>query len=122
MVFPFSCKLARKIAALTPDMIERCYRALVDRLPRLYADHRSPGNPYPVAVTMAHVTDRQGALEALKRHASSLDRVHKCPVDGGYTGKPFAKAIEERLVATQETRRQLVEFAGSMARNAARRG
>jgi transposase len=71
------------------------------------------GLPHAIAVTTANVTDRQGALEALKRNASSLDRVHSVLVDGGYTGKPFAKAIEERLGATVQVakRRELRTFA-----------
>lgn len=52
------------------------------------------GFPHAVAVTTADVTDRQGALLALKRCANSLQDVQSVLADGGYVGKPFAEAVK----------------------------
>jgi hypothetical protein len=43
------------------------------------------GLPHAVAVTMADVTDRQGALQAFKRCKSSLNQVQRVLTDSGYT-------------------------------------
>lgn len=53
------------------------------------------GLPHAVAVTTAEVTDRKGALQALKRCKSSLGRVQSVLCDNGYTGKPFAQGVQE---------------------------
>ncbi len=53
------------------------------------------GLPHAVAVTTAEVTDRKGALQALKRCKSSLGRVQSVLCDSGYTGKPFAQGVQE---------------------------
>jgi len=58
------------------------------------------GLPHAVAVTTAEVTDRAGALQAIERCAPRLDRVCSVLVDGGYTGAPFAKSVQEKLGAT----------------------
>lgn len=58
------------------------------------------GLPHAIAVTTADVTDRKGALEAIDRCASNLDQVRSVLVDGGYTGQPFAQAIQDKLGAT----------------------
>lgn len=58
------------------------------------------GFPHAIAVTTADVTDRSGALQAIERCASNLDKVRSMIVDGGYSGKPFANAVREKLGAT----------------------
>lgn len=58
------------------------------------------GLPHAIAVTTAEVTDRQGALQAMDRCAANLTRVESVLVDGGYTGRPFAEAVKEKLGAT----------------------
>ena len=58
------------------------------------------GLPHAVAVTTADVTDRNGALAAIDRCKPNLESVKSVLVDGGYTGKPFADAVMERLEAT----------------------
>ncbi|WP_207306661.1 IS5 family transposase [Xanthomonas oryzae] len=55
------------------------------------------GFPHAVAVTTAEVTDRQGALEALKRCRSGLGRVKSLLCDSGYTGDPFAEGVQDLL-------------------------
>jgi transposase len=51
------------------------------------------GLPHAIAVTTANVTDRQGALDAIKQHSTHLSAVTSFLVDGGYTGKPFAESV-----------------------------
>ena len=58
------------------------------------------GLPHAIAVTTANVTDRKGALEALKKHKTSLSKVTHVLADGGYTGKPFANGVQEILGAS----------------------
>lgn len=58
------------------------------------------GLPHAITVTTADVTDRSGALQAIDRCRSNLDRVESVLVDGGYTGQPFADGIKQRLEAT----------------------
>jgi transposase len=58
------------------------------------------GLPHAVAVTTAEVTDRNGALAAFDRCPDSLKEVKSVLVDGGYTGKPFAEAVQDKLEAT----------------------
>ena len=53
-----------------------------------------------IAVTTAHVTDRKGALEAMKKHTTSLSKMTHVLADGGYTGQPFADGVQEILGAT----------------------
>ena len=55
------------------------------------------GLPHAVAVTTANVTDRNGALQALKRCKANLASVQSVLCDGGYTGKPFAQVVRETL-------------------------
>jgi transposase len=70
------------------------------------------GLPHALAVTTADVTDRSGALAAINRCGSNLNQVESVLVDGGYTGQPFAQAIEQRLEATVQVakRSQLHAF------------
>ena len=55
------------------------------------------GFPHAVAVTTAEVTDRKGALQALKRCKPNLGRVQSVLCDSGYTGEPFALGVHEAL-------------------------
>ncbi len=58
------------------------------------------GLPHAIAVTTAEVTDRKGALEALARCAPHLQQVQSILADGGYTGQPFAQAVQQAIGAT----------------------
>ena len=71
------------------------------------------GLPHAVAVTTADVTDRAGALQAIARCAPELNEVRSLLVDGGYTGEPFATAVQEKLRATVQVakRNELHAFA-----------
>lgn len=71
------------------------------------------GLPHAVAVTTAEVTDRKGALLALERRKGELSDVQTVLVDGGYTGEPFAQAVEKLLGAQVEVakRSELHKFA-----------
>ena len=55
------------------------------------------GLPHAVAITTAEVTDRKGALAALKRCKPTLSRVQKLLCDSSYTGQPFAQGIKDIL-------------------------
>jgi transposase len=55
------------------------------------------GFPHAVAVSTAQVTDRQGALQALRRSKAQLQRVQSLLADGGYVGAPFAQEVREIL-------------------------
>ena len=55
------------------------------------------GLPHAIAVTTAEVSDREGALQALKRCKPNLRRVQSLLCDGGYSGKPFAEGVREIL-------------------------
>ena len=60
------------------------------------------GLPHPIHVTTANVTDRAGGLAMFDRHRDGLSQARKVLVDGGYTGKPFAAAVQSLLGATVE--------------------
>ena len=53
-------------------------------------------------ITTANVTDRAGALAMFDQHRDGLSQVRNVLVDGGYTGKPFAAAVQGMLGATVE--------------------
>ena len=53
------------------------------------------GLPHVVAVTTAEVTDRKGALQALRRCKPGLSRVQNLLCDGGYVGQPFALGVRD---------------------------
>ena len=55
------------------------------------------GLPHAVAVTTAEVTDRKGALQALRHGKDTLGQVSSVLVDGGYTGRPFERGVREIL-------------------------
>lgn len=66
------------------------------------------GLAHAVAVTTAGVTDRKGALQAIKRCKGSLGKVQSILTDSGYTGEPFAEGVREILgeqVTVQVARR-----------------
>ena len=71
------------------------------------------GLPHAIAVTTANVTDRNGAIEMVKKNKQNLSQVESSLVDGGYSGEPFAEAIKELLGATVEVvkRSELHKFA-----------
>ena len=60
------------------------------------------GLPHAIHVTTADVTDRAGALAMFDRRRADLSQVQKVLVDGGYTGKPFATAVQGLLGASVE--------------------
>ena len=64
-------------------------------------------------MTTANVTDREGALEMLKRYAPKLRNIVKVLCDGGYTGEKFAKAVTAMIDAEVEIakRREQGKFA-----------
>ena len=53
-------------------------------------------------MTTADVTDRAGALAMFDRRRDDLSLVRNVLVDGGYTGKPFAPAVQGLLGASVE--------------------
>ncbi len=53
-------------------------------------------------MTTADVTDRAGALVMFDENRSGRNQVRKVLVDGGYTGKPFATAVQGLLGAAVE--------------------
>jgi transposase len=55
------------------------------------------GLPHAVSITTANVTDRQGALQALKRCKPRLNKVQSLLCDSSYTGEPFTKGVQETL-------------------------
>ena len=55
------------------------------------------GLPHAVAVTTAEVTDRKGALQAIRRCKASLSKVQRVLADAGYVGEPFALGVREIL-------------------------
>ena len=62
----------------------------------------TPGLPHGIHVTTADVTDRAGALAMFDENRADLSQVQKVLVDGGYTGKPFATAVQSLLGAAVE--------------------
>lgn len=55
------------------------------------------GLPHAVAVTTAEVTDRKGALQALKRGKPALGRVLSLLADAGYASAPFVQGVRDIL-------------------------
>jgi transposase len=51
------------------------------------------GLPHAIAVTTAEVTDRQGALNAIRQRAEHLSEVAIVLADSGYTGQPVAEGV-----------------------------
>jgi transposase len=71
-------------------------RARVSEIKRHIAGD-AQGFPHAISVTTADVTDRSGALQAMDRYAGNLKRVRGVLVDGGYSGAPFADAVQKKL-------------------------
>lgn len=71
------------------------------------------GLPHAIHVTTANVTDRAGAIEMVTKQQADLTEVTNVMVDAGYTGEPFAGAIQEVIGATVEVvkRSELHTFA-----------
>ena len=55
------------------------------------------GLPHATSVTTAGVTDRKGALQAMRRCKASLGKVQTVLADAGYVGEPFALGVREIL-------------------------
>jgi transposase len=55
------------------------------------------GFPHALAVSTAEVTDRKGALQALRQGKAQRHRVRSLLADGGYVGAPFAQEAREIL-------------------------
>nr|WP_305728122.1 IS5 family transposase [Nitrosomonas eutropha] len=55
------------------------------------------GLPHAVAVTTAEVTDRKGALQALKRCKPSLKQIQSLLCNSGYVGQPFVQSVKDIL-------------------------
>jgi transposase len=64
------------------------------------------GLPHAIAVTTANVTDRQGALAAIKQHSIHLSAVTSFLVDGGYAGQPFAESVKALTGASVQVARR----------------
>jgi transposase len=60
------------------------------------------GLPHAIHVTTANITDRNGAVKAVKIHKENLSRVEKILADGGYTGDNFKKEIKKLIKAEVE--------------------
>jgi transposase len=92
---------AMPIFSLTHSAEQKGYDAgkKVSRMKR-HIGVDTQGLPHVIAITTAEVTDRNGALQAIDRCRSNLERVESVLVDGGYTGQPFADGVKERLEAT----------------------
>jgi transposase len=60
------------------------------------------GLPHAMKVTTADVTDRDGALEALRAYTPNLTRVIKVLCDGGYCGEKFAASVSKLMEAEVE--------------------
>lgn len=57
------------------------------------------GLPHAISATTANVTDRLGALKMYEAVAPNLVSIVKVLCDGGYTGQPFAEAINNLIQA-----------------------
>ena len=70
------------------------------------------GLPHAIDVTTAEVTDRAGALAMFDRSRATLNQVQKVLADGGYSGEPFAAAVQKVLGASVEVvkRKELHTF------------
>jgi transposase len=71
------------------------------------------GLPHALSITTADVTDRNGAIDAIKKNKKHLSKVKKILADGGYSGKPFAEQMKKILKAKTEIakRNELHTFA-----------
>lgn len=71
------------------------------------------GLPHAIAITTADVSDRQGALQTIEQDLEGLAEVTSLLVDGGYSGQPFAEAVQSLLGASAQVvkRHELHTFA-----------
>jgi transposase len=71
------------------------------------------GLPHVIAITTADVSDRRGALQTIEQNLEGLAEVTSLLVDGGYTGQPFAEAVQSLLGASVQVakRHELSTFA-----------
>ena len=60
------------------------------------------GLPHAVDVTIAKVSDREGAVRMITQNAEQLSDVKKFIVDGGYSGASFAHTVDELTGAVVE--------------------
>ena len=60
------------------------------------------GLPHALCVTTADVTDRNGAIDMLKKYDDNLSQVQNILVDAGYAGEQFAHSVSEILGCTVE--------------------
>lgn len=61
------------------------------------------GLPVDVAITAANVHDKEGGKKVLSRVASWITKpIKQLYADGGYSGKPFADWVREKIGATVE--------------------
>ena len=60
------------------------------------------GLPHALWVTTADVTDRAGAMAMFEQRCADLRQVQLVMVDGGYSGKPFAAAVQSLFGASVE--------------------
>jgi len=56
--------------------------------------------PHAIHITTANVTDRAGAIEMVTKWQDNLAGVTNVMTDAGYTGKPFAQAVQGVIGAT----------------------
>ena len=59
-----------------------------------------------MCVTTANVTDRNGAIDMLKKYDDNLSQVQNILVDAGYSGEKFANSVSEILGCTVEVVRR----------------
>lgn len=71
------------------------------------------GLPHAVTITAANITDRDGAVEMVRKNKQNLTDVKNVLVDGSYTGQPFQDEITALINATVEVakRSELHKFA-----------
>jgi transposase len=53
------------------------------------------GFPHAIFVTTAEITDRNGAVQMIKKNKKSLKKVQNILADGGYCGQNFADEIKK---------------------------
>ena len=62
--------------------------------------------PHAMCVTTAYVTDRNGAIDMLKKYDDNLSQVQSILVDAGYSGEKFANSVSVILGCTVEVVRR----------------
>jgi transposase len=71
------------------------------------------GLPHAPGITVANLTERQGAARMMRQNPENLSEVRKFIVDGSYSGEPFAQAVRDMCGAEVEVvkRNELHRFA-----------